>query len=51
MAQSFNLTLDIPDNLKTMTHSELIEWAGDRIKPAGKFTSIQVLNIMNNIFI
>lgn len=50
MAQSFNLTLDIPDNLKTMSYSELIEWAGDRIKPAGKFTPIQVLNIMNNIF-
>ena len=50
MAQSFNLTLDIPDNLKTMTHNELIEWSGDRIKPAGKFTPIQVLNIMNNIF-
>lgn len=50
MAQSFNLTLDIPDNIKSMTHKELVEWAGDRIKTAGKFTPIQVLNIMNNIF-
>lgn len=50
MSHEFDLTLDVPENIQSMTPQELVEWAGDRIKPAGSFKPIQVYNIMNNIF-
>lgn len=50
MSFGFDLTLDIPDNIQEISSIELVNWAGERIKPAGNFTPVQVLNILNNIF-
>lgn len=48
--QDFNLTLDVPQNVREMSLSELVAWAGDRIKGTAQFKPIQVANVLNNIF-
>lgn len=50
MSREFNLTLDVPENINELTYQQLVDYAGSRFKPAGSFKPIQVLNILNNIF-
>lgn len=52
MSFNFNLTLDIPKNIKEMSLKDLVAWLEkeDRVKSVKGFNPLQVANILNNIF-
>lgn len=47
---NFDLTLDIPSNINSMTLQELVKWAGPRIKGTANFQPYNIANILNNIY-
>ena len=40
----FDLTLDVPENIRDISQKQLVACAGARIKPAGSFNQTQVMN-------